>query len=183
MAPRGVIEIRIAEVNQLFNSLDPSPFPEKDLDHDAEEFIVSWATELPRRLPLMLRVHLSRPIAESDASASRRIADGVHTFFAYRAAISRLHLKRLLSTGRSALIIGLVFLTFCLGAANLLAGYETAEPVLRVLSESLLIGGWVAMWRPMEIFLYEWWPLRHERRVYDRLSLCEVEVIEQKSQS
>jgi hypothetical protein len=43
--------------------------------------------------------------------------------------------------------------------------------------ESLLIGGWVAMWRPMEIFLYDWWVIRGERRVYDRLSRMNVRVV------
>ena len=37
----GLIEVKLTELNQLFNSMDPSPFHERDLDHDAEEFIVS----------------------------------------------------------------------------------------------------------------------------------------------
>jgi hypothetical protein len=40
-----IIEVRVAELSQLFNSMDPSPFHDKDLDDDAEEFIVSWAKE------------------------------------------------------------------------------------------------------------------------------------------
>ena len=55
----GVIEVYVAEMNQLFNSIDPSPFVEKDLDRDAEEFIVNWAKELPAESPLALRVHLA----------------------------------------------------------------------------------------------------------------------------
>jgi hypothetical protein len=43
----SAIEIRIEKVSQLFHSLDPFPFREKDLDKEAEEFIVSWARELP----------------------------------------------------------------------------------------------------------------------------------------
>jgi hypothetical protein len=39
-----------------------------------------------------------------------------------------------------------------------------------ILGHSLLIGGWVALWRPFEIFLYEWWPILGEARLYDRLS-------------
>jgi hypothetical protein len=38
----GLIELKLSGLNQLFNSMDPSPFHERDLDHDAEEFIVSW---------------------------------------------------------------------------------------------------------------------------------------------
>ena len=39
--PRHRIEIYLDRIEQLFNSMDPSPFHEKDLDRDAEEFIVS----------------------------------------------------------------------------------------------------------------------------------------------
>jgi hypothetical protein len=51
------IEIRIEEIAQLFHSLDPFPFREKDLE-EAEEFIVGWARELPTDNPLRIVVHL-----------------------------------------------------------------------------------------------------------------------------
>jgi hypothetical protein len=46
-----------------------------------------------------------------------------------------------------------------------------------LLRERLVIGGWVAMWRPLEIFLYDWWPILGEQRTYDRLSRIEVRVV------
>ncbi|WP_415176918.1 hypothetical protein [Porticoccus sp.] len=46
-----------------------------------------------------------------------------------------------------------------------------------LLSEGLMIGGWVAMWRPMEIFLYRWWPIVRRRRTYIRLAEMPVTVI------
>ncbi|HKM82407.1 MAG TPA: hypothetical protein VJY15_15780, partial [Candidatus Acidoferrum sp.] len=45
------ISLKLRDMNQLFNSMDPSPFIEKDLDDDAEEFIVSWAQEFPHNAP------------------------------------------------------------------------------------------------------------------------------------
>lgn len=44
---RALIELQLETIEQLFHSLDPFPFHRKDLDRDAEEFIVSWARELP----------------------------------------------------------------------------------------------------------------------------------------
>jgi hypothetical protein len=52
----NAIQIRMESTAQLFDSLDPSPFNEKDLDKDAEEFIVSWARELPSDVPLKIVV-------------------------------------------------------------------------------------------------------------------------------
>jgi hypothetical protein len=45
-----------------------------------------------------------------------------------------------------------------------------------VARESLTIAGWVAMWQPMEIFLYQWWPLRRRGRIFEKMSRMKVEV-------
>jgi hypothetical protein len=44
------------------------------------------------------------------------------------------------------------------------------------LTQSLTIAGWVAMWRPMEIYHYWWWPLRRRGQIFDKLSRMQVEV-------
>jgi hypothetical protein len=45
-----VIEVRVGELKQLFNAIDPSPFREKDLGPKAEEFIVQLGGRArPRR--------------------------------------------------------------------------------------------------------------------------------------
>ncbi len=47
-----------------------------------------------------------------------------------------------------------------------------------IIKESFVIGGWVALWRPLEIFLYDWWPIRAEARLLDRLSEMDVRVLD-----
>ena len=71
-------------------------------------------------------------------------------------------------------MIGLLFLGTCLLTTHLLEFAET-NALGGVLRESLTIGGWVAMWRPMEIFLYAWWPLLRPRRIYENMSHVRVE--------
>ena len=51
------IEVRVEEIAQLFDTLDPFPFRERDLDKHAEEYIVSWARELPRNQPIKIIIH------------------------------------------------------------------------------------------------------------------------------
>jgi hypothetical protein len=48
-AEPALIRIQLHDIEQLFNTMDPSPFHEKDLDADAAEFILSWAEELLAR--------------------------------------------------------------------------------------------------------------------------------------
>ncbi len=168
-----LIEVNLTELNQLFNSLDPSPFHERDLDHDAEEFIVSWAQEHPRKHDLKLVVHLAKKPANVD-DAQQLVADSIAHYFEYRAEMTLRDFKRLMREGRASFLIGLLFLGTCQFAATLLSPMDGSWPP--VAREGLTIIGWVAMWKPLEIYLYRWWPLLSLRKLYLRLSLMSVEV-------
>jgi len=168
------ISLKLRDMNQLFNSMDPSPFIEKDLDDDAEEFIVSWAQEFSPDAPIKLRIHLDQWPTEDPKELIRA---AVRNHFAHRAEIADLEFKRLLKQGRTSLFIGLLFLAGCLLLSKILLGRE-AGTWAAVVRESLTIAGWVAMWRPMQIYLYDWWPLLRRSRIYAKLSHMPVELVE-----
>ena len=167
-----LIEVHVAELKQLFNAMDPSPFRQKDLDPNAEEFIVAWARELPGDARLALLVHLDRAAGQEDEPAILR--DAIKEFFSYRSDMTRRKLRQLFRVGRVSLLIGLGFLAASIGLGDMIVTVATDQPIGDIVSESLLIGGWVAMWRPLEIFLYDWWPIRSEVRLFGRLSKMPV---------
>ena len=169
-----IIEVRVTELRQLFNAIDPSPFHERDLDPKAEEFIVDWSKTFPTEAALALVVHLERAGGHPDEAAMLR--DAVHEYFGQRAAASRRRLRELFRRGRISLAIALAFLAFSVGAGNAVAGYVGESRLAGILREGFLIGGWVAMWRPLEVFLYDWWPIRAEARLFDRLSAMRVRI-------
>jgi hypothetical protein len=108
------------------------------------------------------------------ADAQHLLETAVHHYFAYRAKLNRLEFRYLLKQGRTSLIIGLAFLAACMLTSQLLRHRAGTLPI--ILREGLIIAGWVAMWRPMEIFLYEWWPLLRKGRLYEKLSRMRVDV-------
>ena len=167
-----IIDVRVSELRQLFNAIDPAPFRDRDLDPKIEEFIVDWSREAPAGAPLALLVRLDR--LADPAHDAAVVRDSIHRFFAQRASATRGRLKRLFRVGRVSLLIGLAVLTMFIAVAQLVARRTGASGLSGVLHESLLIGGWVAMWRPLEIFLYDWWPIRAEARLFDRLAVMPV---------
>jgi hypothetical protein len=167
------IEIFVDKIEQLFNSMDPSPFQERDLDHDADEFITSWAQEFSPNVPFALIVHLNGPLPPH--LSTDLVEQAVRNYFAYRAQLNRLEFKRLLKQGRISLVIGLVFLGSCLFVGQLLFRHHEGT-LSQIVRESLTIAGWVAMWRPMQTFLYDWWPIRRLGRIYEGLSRMPVEL-------
>ena len=172
-ADAAAIEINLAKLQQLFNSFDPSPFHEKDLDRDAEEYIVGSVDDFPLPIPLKLVIRL--PPEELATAGTHDLRGAVHNYFAYRREEQRRRVRSLFRQGRISLVIGFVFLFACMSVRELAVTLGGAA-VTRILAESLLIVGWVAMWRPLEIFLYDWWPLRHRVHLYAKLAQMPVEV-------
>jgi hypothetical protein len=173
---RHVLDLYLAETRQLFNSMDPSPFRERDLDPKAEDYIVEWAREAPARLPLELVVHVGREPATEAAGATLREAVGDH--FRRRALVTWAKLRRLFRIGRISLVIGLGFLLAAIVIGEWIATMVATERHAILIQESLVIVGWVALWHPMGIFLYDWWPIRDEAKLLDRLGEIDVKVLD-----
>jgi hypothetical protein len=167
------VELNLRDINQLFNTIDPSPFREKDLDRDAEEFIVSWTREFPLHEPVVLVVCLKELPAGTELQPI--VEQSVQHYFEYRGQLIHMEFRQLMKDGLRSLLVGGVFLAACLTASQVVIG-QAPGTFFSVERESLTIAGWVAMWRPMEIFLYEWWPLRRRWRVYEKMSQMKVEV-------
>lgn len=170
----GVIEVRIRELSQLFNSLDPSPFHERDLDDDAADYIVGWARELPSDVPLVIIVHL--PEAEALKAEQRGLRTAIANYFAERAEVQQRDLNELFRVGRRYLSIGLPLLAICIIGSQIARVHLGRGPLAAAIAESLLLVGWVANWKPIETFLYDWWPLKRRRDLYRRLARAAVEI-------
>ena len=168
------IELSIKDTNQLFQSLDPHPFRERDLDPAVEEFVVDWALELPRNAPIQLVVHL--PAAEAARPRAAEIDEAIRGYFLYRAEMTQLQLRELIRQGRTALAIGIAVLGVCVRLGSALSPLFGQGYAARFFNEGLIIVGWVANWRPLQIFLYDWWPYVRRRRLYLRLASARIDL-------
>ena len=166
------IEIRLNQPQQLFNSLDPSPFHERDLDQDAEDYIVDSANEYPLREPLTLVIYLPPDQLGGEAQG---LAEAIHNYFAYREEEARRRLRLFLRDGRIALAAGLSFLFVCIAIRQLVLTVGQGLPA-QIADEGLYIVGWVAMWRPLEIFLYDWRPIRRRAQLFAKLARIPIAV-------
>ncbi len=165
-----LIEIRLRELRQLFHHLDPAPFREKDLDPAAEAYIEDAVREIGPREACKLVVHL--PAAEHGSEDARTLPEALTHYFEYRARQSQVELRRLLGRGVVSLVIGLAFMFACLSLRRWLAAVGSTG----VFAEGLLLIGWVALWRPVEIFLYDWWPIRRQQRRFEFIARMPVEI-------
>ncbi len=171
----GAIELRVQNIGQLFHTLDPLPFRERDLDAGVEEYVVGRAGEIARHAPIAINIHL--PATEAGREEAEHLEQAVRSYFAYRAEVQGWDLRDLFRTGRASLAIGVLVLAACTVIGRLASGFLGAGYLGRFLDEGLIILGWVANWRAVEIFLYGWWPLIRRRRLYRRLSVANIRVV------
>ena len=168
-----MIELELNSLLQLFDSFDPAPFHEKELDLDAEEYIYNAVDEFPLKKPLEILIYL--PYAEVSEEIEVDVKKAIRNHFSYKKLLTEIELRRLLYQGRNNFIIALVFLFLCLLTIRLISTFE--ESLMNSLfSEGLLIIGWVAMWDPIHIFLYGWWPIVHKRNIYQRIMDMDVAI-------
>lgn len=170
----SIIEVHLRELSQLFDALDPSPFREKDLDGSAEEYIVESVKELSSGATFSLLIHLDQPTGPFDECV---VGDAIRVHFAGRSRLLRRDLRRLLRRGLISLGIGVAFLAVFFIIAQVVGRLMGGSGLATLFREGLGIVGWVAMWRPLEIFLYDWWPIVGQYRLYDRLSGISVRIV------
>ena len=168
----GEIHVRVPTLRQMFDPMDPSPLTRKDLRPNVDEFIVSWGREIPAKTLHALVIHVDDPAPDDEW---RVATAAIHAFFEERAVVSRRALRQMFRVGRISLLIALVVLgVSILGGEALRA---TGSRLARAIGSTLEIGGWVAMWRPLEIFLYDWWPIRGDIQLFRRLAAMDVRVV------
>ena len=158
---RWCIDIEVSQSRQLFDFRDPAPFRERDLDDDAVEYLLSAAEEIPRKHPLPIVVTISEepePRLEADA-----IAAAIRTHFLYEFDQVQRRLREHMRRGQMSLVAGLTILVAFLTLAEFILTFPSST-LRGILREGFVITGWVAMWRPLEILLYDWWPMVDERR-------------------
>ncbi len=171
---RTCIDIRIRHSRQLFDNRDPAPFRERDLDEDAVEYLLGAAQEIPRQEPLKIVVAIAE--AQDPLVPDQVLTEAVQSHFAHQREQIDRRLVDYVRRARLFLGVGLTALVVFLSLAGLTASL-TPGPWREILREGLVITGWVAMWRPLEVLLYDWWPHLRRKRTYDNLSRMRVEVL------
>jgi hypothetical protein len=165
------IEIKLKKINQLFNSFDPSPFLDKELDDDAVEYIVSYALEYAK---LNQKMIIYVPTKHKSKMSEIEIRRSIHNFFEYKRDLAEKRIKLKFREGQLSLVVGISFLVTCILLGKYI-GTFAQNTWTYILEEGLLIGGWVAMWKPISDILYEWWPIYDEKKIYHKLSEMPIE--------
>jgi hypothetical protein len=171
-----VVEIAVKNTRQLFNERDPAPFRERDLDSQFVTYLVSTIEEFAPRTKIKIKIH-SLDNDDLSSENSLIIKEAIHSYFRYESQLAQSRLKKSLRTARFFSLIGVITLFVCLSLSQLITATKLTPVISEIISAGLVIIGWVGMWRPIESLLYDWWPIREQRLIFDKISKLDVEVV------
>lgn len=168
------IEIELLNIMQIFNSFDPAPFHEKELDASAEVYIYNYVGEFPLKTSLELIIYL--PYSETEINTEETLTKAIRNHFSYKKHLLDLELKRILQRGRRNMLIAFGFLFLCFLMTQFLSNLNNSL-LKTTFSEGFIIIGWVALWEPVNVFLYGWWPLVQKKNIYKKIISMDITLV------
>jgi hypothetical protein len=167
------VKLDLSSLDELFVETEFNPLRGKVEEVSGLERLANQLRPLPRA-PVCARIRL--PASERTPDLEERCRAALNAVAERRLERNRNDARSLRMEGYATLWRGLVFLALCLlgsrlmGEIDLLPGF-----VERFIDEGLVIAGWVALWYPLDVLLYQRWPLARERRLYESLRDMQLE--------
>ena len=166
------IRIALSRPEELFVASDYAPLEGRFEQSPGIERILTQIEEAPRREQHVIEIALPAAHAGTEDRLRTAIAGYCQTAIAESGYQLKLTRKR----GLLALRIGLPILGACLALSTAVVSWRN-DGIGNLLSNSFIIAGWVALWQPAELLLYDWWPHFHRINLLRRLAAADVQVV------
>lgn len=163
--PHNTLRIRVSSMEGLFDSKDPRDIPERNLNFEWLEYIFEVMNDKSHQGAINLEVMIKEIGLEWDLET---LPEVLQVEFRNYDTLLKRRLRDNFRLGRTSLAIALITLAVFILLSEL-AHHVHVGVFQRAFEEGFLIIGWVALWRPVEILLYDWWPIYDRRRKITRI--------------
>lgn len=171
------LRLSLSEPRHLFVAPEMDPLAGRYGGLSGFDLIKAALRARPLRRAERLSLSILLPEAAAGPEIAAQIRESLRGYCVSRIAEDRRKLAELRQTTRRVLLSGGLFLAACLLLSSVFDKFAPFTPFLnRLFSESFVIAGWVAMWRPMELMLYEPWEHRREMQACKALLAARIEV-------
>jgi hypothetical protein len=174
------ITIHLHDLTQLFAAPSGDPFSGEPSLVSGIEWILDELTPHALGWGTRIKTTIILPKGNLDPGLARKTNEAVKRYCQFKIRQNRHALVALRWQGVKALQMGIVFLAVCLFLSAILSRIAIVPGFLGTLfSNGLEIAGWVSLWRPIEIFLYEWWPYWRENQLYAQVMNMQIVIKEE----
>lgn len=172
MKDTSEIKFQLLKIEELLQ-LPGSMHGKRMLKRDAEEFFIEEAEALPRKNNIAVTVYL----ATSEKQYKEDIPSAIQKHFCHRKLQSQREFKRTLGYGWRMLLVAMGLLVVLYVVTEIAVAMNPDTRLILFIRESFIILGWVALWRPLELLLYDWYPIKAKINLFERLEKSKVVVV------
>ena len=165
----SIVDIKLASIEHVFDNRDPAPFRERDLDPQLVEYLVGAAEDLVSRERFRVIFWLDKLCSSGEIELPYR------AYFQFEIERLERARRRQRRAGWVTLFLAIISIVVLVSLSEVVARVITGS-IGAGLKEGLVISGWVLMWRPIEVLVYDSIPWRRSRRVLRRLLAMPIEV-------
>lgn len=178
MGTDETIELRLRTIESFFQAPAVDPFHGEFVDISGIDQLIDTMNARPGRRQRIGAMAIHLPASEITPDLAARLRTAINNYCNAQIRQAAQKKREIRVEGWKALRIGLIFWAICLGLSLLFEEMLfTRHAVGRFLGEGFIIAGWVGLWRPAELLLYEWWPYSREIRRYQEIKAMDVRIV------
>lgn len=162
----NTLKIKVSSIEGLFDAQDPRNIPERNLNSEWLEYIFEIMNDKNRKGSINLEILVSSVIGPDWNQPL--LPDMLKKEFKSYDTLLKRRLKDNFRLGRISLAIALITLAVFIILSEIMSLINLGI-FQRAFEEGFIIIGWVALWRPVEILLFDWWPIVDRRRKVARI--------------
>lgn len=164
-----MIEVALDQYVDIFSEWDPAPFKRRDIDPDLELYLEGSSEDIPLKLPVELCFTI--PAGLQNQQLETEVRNGLANSFAFKLYLLRKELKKTNGLMLRCVILG--FTLLWLGAV-LMKQFGDVNILLTLITDAVIIGGWVFLWEGVYLFFFTNREIYHRYRIYKRLQQAPV---------
>ena len=163
-----ILDVTVGSMEQLFDNRDPAPFRDRDLDPGLVEYLLDAARDLAKVKPLRVEVWLG-------TSPSVDVPQALRAYFQHEIDRTNRQRREQVRAGLIGLAIAVAAVIVLITIANVVDRRLTGTFGI-ALREALVISGWVLMWRPLDVLVYDRITWLRNRRVLESIRDASIAV-------
>ena len=161
-----IVKVSAVKIEDLYNEFDKkSSFSKKDLDQELVEYIIESVNEIGKE-SFYIKFYIEEKV---DKGLQEKVRNSIKHYFSYLQDLEKKKMREQIKNSFIFIVIGLFFT-----ACALLTG-DSENFFIKILSEGMLVAGWVSLWEALATLLIKWLPLTKKLKLYKRVFACNVE--------
>jgi len=171
----NVIEVRVPSLAHFYNVIDPSPDDNKELNRATDSYIMDSLREMSaeKRKSAIILLDIDSSLYTNESTRTD-IERAINSHFSYRYCSELKNYKYAMSKGRRYLARGLLFLVVCLVLTSIISSFSIQNDIINAIGQSFVVIGWVALWKPVEFYLYDRRDMINELKMLQLLETIQV---------